>query len=42
MRVRTDRIGILSVALSLTVVGPAAGQDVSCVVTDPTGTPLTA
>ncbi|WP_429129075.1 SH3 domain-containing protein [Ensifer sp. 4252] len=40
MRVRTGSIGILSVALSLMVVAPAAGQDVSCVVADPTGTPL--
>ncbi|CAN7523047.1 MULTISPECIES: hypothetical protein [Ensifer] len=42
MRGWTGRIGILSVVLSLMAAAPAAGQDVACVVSDPTGTPLTA
>lgn len=40
MQVRKRQFGILSVALSLMAVAPAAGQDVACVVADPTGTPL--
>ncbi|MGH6807731.1 MAG: SH3 domain-containing protein [Ensifer adhaerens] len=40
MQGRTARIGILSGVLSLMTVAPAAGRDITCVVADPTGTPL--
>jgi hypothetical protein len=40
MRVRAVRFGIVLSAFSLTAMAPAGGQDVACVVADPTGTPL--
>jgi uncharacterized protein YgiM (DUF1202 family) len=40
MRVRKVRLCILSAVLSLAASAPATSQDVACVVTDPTGTPL--